>query len=115
METVAETESFRLPVATKPFSDGVMPLHLRSAKLVERFKELYKNDRVQITNALKGIPDKSAKERLVFSIIEVRTGKDGGRGDLTEEKVDIIALGCKRSAHATKILTMAGKTMDEKN
>ena len=70
METVTEPEPVRL--VTKPaFSNGVVPLQLRSAKLVERFKELYKNDRVQITNALKGMPDRSAAERLVFLIVEV--------------------------------------------
>jgi len=39
---------------------------------VESFSELYKNDRVQILNSLKGMPDSSTAERFVFLIVEVR-------------------------------------------
>lgn len=67
---MAEPEPVRL--VTKPFSNGVVQLLSRSAKLVERFTDLYKDDRVHITNALKGMPDRSSAERLVFLIVEVR-------------------------------------------
>jgi len=70
MESVTEPAPVRL--VTKPYSNGVVPLQSRSAMLVERFTEMYKNDRIQITNGLKGMPDRSAAERLVFLIVEVR-------------------------------------------
>jgi len=68
MESVTEPAPVRL--VTKPYSNGVVPLQSRSAMLVERFTEMYKNDRIQTTNVLKGMPDRSAAERLVFLIVE---------------------------------------------
>ena len=70
MEAVSEPEPVRL--VSKPFSDRITPFHTRSTKLVERFTDLYKNDRVQVTGALKGMPDRSSAERLMFTVVEVR-------------------------------------------
>lgn len=69
---VAATEPEPVRLVTKPYANGVVPFQSRSAKLVERFTELYKNDRVQTMNSLKGMPDNSTVERLVFLIVEVR-------------------------------------------
>ena len=69
LEAVSEPEPVRL--VTKPLSDGITPIQTRSSKLVERFTDLYKNDRVQVTSALKGMPDRSSAERLMFSVAEV--------------------------------------------
>ena len=70
LETVSEPEPVRL--VTKPLSDRITPFQTRSTKLVERFTDLYKNDRVQVTGALKGMPDRSLAERLMFTVVEVR-------------------------------------------
>ena len=70
LEAVSEPEPVRL--VTKPLSDRIPRFQTRSTKLVERFTDLYKNDRVQVTGALKGMPDRSSAERLMFSIVEVR-------------------------------------------
>lgn len=70
LDTATEPEPARL--VTKPYVNEVVPFHSRSLKLVERFSELYKNDRVQILNSLKGMPDNSTAERFVFFIVEVR-------------------------------------------
>ena len=70
LEAVSEPEPVRL--VSKPFSDRITPFHTRSTKLVERFTDLYKNDRVQVTGALKGMPDRSSAERLMFTVVEVR-------------------------------------------
>lgn len=67
-EAVAEPEPVRL--VTKPYVNGIVPYHSRSAKLVERFAELYKNDRIQVINSLRGMSDNSTAERFVFSIVE---------------------------------------------
>ena len=69
LDTATEPEPVRL--VTKPYVDEVVPYQSRSFKLVERFSELYKNERVQILNSLKGMPDSSTAERFVFSIVEV--------------------------------------------
>ena len=69
------TEPVRL--VAKPYANGILPFQSRSTKLVERFTELYKNDRVQTTNSLKGIPDNTIAERLVFLIVEVRQLNSG--------------------------------------
>lgn len=66
------TEPKPVRLVTKPYVNGVVPFQSRSFKLVEKFSELYKNDRVQILNSLKGIPDSSTAERFVFLIVEVR-------------------------------------------
>lgn len=68
LRTATEPEPVRL--VTKPYVDGLVPYQSRSFKLVERFSELYKNDRVQILNSLKGMPDRSTAERFVFFIVE---------------------------------------------
>ncbi|KAL9971686.1 hypothetical protein ACROYT_G017884 [Oculina patagonica] len=68
LDAATEPEPVRL--VTKPYTNGVVPFQSRSAKLVERFTELYKNDRVQTMNSLKGMPDNSTAERLVFLIAE---------------------------------------------
>lgn len=73
-EVVAEPEPVRL--VTKPYVNGIVPHHSRSAKLVERFAELYKNDRIQVINSLRGMSDNSTAERFVFSIVEVRNKQD---------------------------------------
>lgn len=73
-EAVAEPEPVRL--MTKPYVNGTVPYHSRSAKLVERFAELYKNDRIQVINSLRGMSDNSTAERFVFSIVEVRNKQD---------------------------------------
>ena len=70
LEAVSEPEPVRL--VTKPLSDRITPFQTRSTKLVERFTDLYKNDRVQVTGALKGMPDRSSAERLMFTVVEVR-------------------------------------------
>ena len=70
MDAATEPEPVRL--VSKPFANGIVPLQSRSAKLVERFVDLYKNDRVQAVNSLKGMPDNSTAERFVFLIVEVR-------------------------------------------
>ena len=70
LDAATEPEPVRL--VTKPYANGVVPFQSRSAKLVERFTELYKTDRVHIMNSLKGMPDNSTAERLVFLIAEVR-------------------------------------------
>ena len=70
LEAVSEPEPVRL--VTKPLSERITPFQTRSTKLVERFTDLYKNDRVQVTGALKGMPDRSSAERLMFTVVEVR-------------------------------------------
>lgn len=69
MGTATEPEPVRL--VTKPYVNGAVSYQSRSFKLVERFSELYKNDRVQILNSLKGMPDRSTAERFLFLIVEV--------------------------------------------
>lgn len=71
---MAEPEPVRL--MTKPYVNGTVPYQSRSAKLVERFAELYKNDRIQVINSLRGMSENSTAERFVFSIVEVRNKHD---------------------------------------
>ena len=73
LDTAAESKPARL--VTKPYVNGVVPFHSRSLKLVERFSDMYKNDRVQILNSLKGMPDNSTAGRFVFLIVEVRQNR----------------------------------------
>lgn len=73
-EAVAEPEPVRL--VTKPYVNGIVPYQSRSAKLVERFAELYKNDRIQVINSLRGMSENSTADRFVFSIVEVRNKQD---------------------------------------
>ena len=70
LDTATEPEPVRL--VTKPYVNGEVLYQSPSFKLVERFSELYKNDRLQILNSLKGMPDSSTAERFVFLIVEVR-------------------------------------------
>ena len=67
---MAEPEPVRL--VTKPYVNGIVPYQSRSAKLVERFAELHKSDRIQVINSLRGVSDNSTAERFAFLIVEVR-------------------------------------------
>ncbi|XP_068717962.1 mitochondria-eating protein-like [Montipora capricornis] len=72
LETIASTEFCRGAIhPTKPtFTVGAIPLESRSAKIVDRFKELYEDDRLHVTNALKKMLDRSMAERMVFFSVE---------------------------------------------
>ena len=55
----------------KPYVAGVVQLQSRSTKLVERFKDLYKTDRVEVMDSLRERADSDSNERLVYCIVEV--------------------------------------------
>ena len=71
LETVTATESYKglSQTLAKPafFSRSIQP---RPAKLVERFSELYNNDRLKTVKALKEMPDKSVAERMIYFTVE---------------------------------------------
>ena len=55
----------------KPYVAGVVQLQSRSTKLVERFKDLYKIDRVEVMDSLRESADSDSNECLVYCIVEV--------------------------------------------
>lgn len=53
------------------FIVGVILLEFCLVKIVERFKELYKDDRLNVINVLKKMFDRLMVERMVFFFVEV--------------------------------------------
>ena len=67
------TESYKGPSqpSTKPaFSSKLIQLEPRQTKLVERFSELYRDDRLKTVKALKEMSDKSTADRMIYFIVE---------------------------------------------
>ena len=73
LETVTATESYKgltQPFAKPALFSRFMQLEPRPAKLIERFSELYSDDRLKTLKALKEMPDKSMAERMIYFTVE---------------------------------------------
>jgi len=73
LETVTATESYKglsQTLTKAAFFSRSIQLEPRPAKLVERFSELYNDDRLKTVKALKEMPDKSVAERMIYFTVE---------------------------------------------
>ncbi|XP_067041796.1 mitochondria-eating protein-like [Acropora muricata] len=73
LETVTATESYKglsQTLAKPAFFSRSIQLEPPPAKLVERFSELYNDDRLKTVKALKEMPDKSVAERMIYFTVE---------------------------------------------
>ena len=73
LESVTATESYKglsQTLAKPAFFSRSIQLEPRPAKLVERFSELYNDDRLKTVKALKEMPDKSVAERMIYFTVE---------------------------------------------
>ncbi|XP_032223031.2 mitochondria-eating protein isoform X3 [Nematostella vectensis] len=69
-QMLVENESEPVRMITKPYANGILPLHARAPRLVERFAELYGGERLELMDALRPMGDRAENERLSFCIVE---------------------------------------------